>query len=151
VRSIGPEGLRTPHTGMLSYRPDTVRIPAAAIAAEDAQRLERLAARGFETVHPEALGVREQVELFADASHIVAPTGAALTNMVYAPAGSLVVAIYHRAFVAMDGALYFDALAAACGHRFASVLAEAVTSHSSGRTIDADIEVDIGAVEAALA
>jgi carboxypeptidase Q len=46
VRSIGPEGLRTPHTGMLSYRPDTVRIPAAAIAAEDAQRLERLAARG---------------------------------------------------------------------------------------------------------
>jgi carboxypeptidase Q len=46
VRSIGPEGLRTPHTGMLSYRPDTLKIPAAAIAAEDAQRLERLAGRG---------------------------------------------------------------------------------------------------------
>lgn len=119
--------------------------------ANEAALVERLAARGFEIVRPEILSVREQVALFAEASHIVAPTGAALTNMVYAPAGSQVVAIYHRAFVAMDGALYFDALAAASGHRFASVLADAVVGHASGRTIDADIEVDIAAVEAALA
>jgi carboxypeptidase Q len=45
VRSVGVDGLRTPHTGMLTYRPDTPQIPAAAIAVEDAQRLQRLAAR----------------------------------------------------------------------------------------------------------
>src|SRR5918993_4438429 len=45
VRSVGVDGLRTPHTGMLTYRPDAPQIPAAAIAVEDAQRLQRLAAR----------------------------------------------------------------------------------------------------------
>jgi carboxypeptidase Q len=46
IRSVGPEGLRTPHTGMLIYRDGVPRIPAAAIAAEDAARLARMAARG---------------------------------------------------------------------------------------------------------
>jgi carboxypeptidase Q len=46
VRSVGPDGLRTPHTGMLVYRESTPRIPAAAISAEDAMRLARMAARG---------------------------------------------------------------------------------------------------------
>jgi carboxypeptidase Q len=46
VRSVGVDGLRTPHTGMLTYRRDAPQIPAAAIAVEDALRLERLAARG---------------------------------------------------------------------------------------------------------
>jgi carboxypeptidase Q len=46
VRSVGLDGLRTPHTGMLGYREDVPRIPAAAIAAEDASRLARMAARG---------------------------------------------------------------------------------------------------------
>ncbi len=44
VRSVGPDGLRTPHTGMLTYRAGVPQIPAAAIPAEDAQRLARLAA-----------------------------------------------------------------------------------------------------------
>jgi carboxypeptidase Q len=46
IRSVGPEGLRTPHTGMLIYRDGVPRIPAAAIAAEDAARLARMAGRG---------------------------------------------------------------------------------------------------------
>jgi carboxypeptidase Q len=46
VRSIGPEGLRTPHTGMLTYKAGTPRIPAAAIPLEDARRLARMADRG---------------------------------------------------------------------------------------------------------
>jgi carboxypeptidase Q len=46
VRSVGLDGLRTPHTGMLSYRQELPRIPAAAIAVEDALRLERMASRG---------------------------------------------------------------------------------------------------------
>jgi carboxypeptidase Q len=46
VRAIGPTGLRTPHTGGMSYSADTVKIPAAAISAEDADRIQRLVDRG---------------------------------------------------------------------------------------------------------
>jgi len=46
IRSVGPEGMRTPHTGMLIYRDGVPRIPAAAIAVEDAARLARMTARG---------------------------------------------------------------------------------------------------------
>jgi carboxypeptidase Q len=47
LRSVGPVGLRTPHTGALRYADGSPRIPAAAIAAEDAERLHRLQARGI--------------------------------------------------------------------------------------------------------
>jgi len=46
VRSVGPPGLRTPHTGALNYAPDAPRIPAAAITVEDAERLQRMQDRG---------------------------------------------------------------------------------------------------------
>jgi carboxypeptidase Q len=46
VRAIGPIGLRTPHTGSLSYSDDRSKIPAAAISAEDAERIQRIADRG---------------------------------------------------------------------------------------------------------
>jgi carboxypeptidase Q len=63
VRSVGPMGLRTPHTGAMSYLQGTPRIPAAAIPIEDAQRLARLTARRVSvtlrlqmaaSLHPEA-------------------------------------------------------------------------------------------------
>lgn len=47
LRSVGPAGLRTPHTGSLRYDEESPRIPAAAIPVEDAERLQRLAARGL--------------------------------------------------------------------------------------------------------
>jgi carboxypeptidase Q len=46
IRSVGPAGLRLPHTGEMRYADDAPRIPAAAIAAEDADRLQRMADRG---------------------------------------------------------------------------------------------------------
>lgn len=46
VRSIGPAGLRTPHTGSVDYGESTVRIPAAAVAVEDVERIQRLIASG---------------------------------------------------------------------------------------------------------
>lgn len=46
VRAVGPTGLRTPHTGSLQYLPGVRPIPAAAIAAEDANRIARLIGRG---------------------------------------------------------------------------------------------------------
>jgi carboxypeptidase Q len=46
VRAIGPTGLRTPHTGNMTYAEDAPRIPAAAVSAEDAERIQRLVDRG---------------------------------------------------------------------------------------------------------
>ena len=46
VRSVGPMGLRTPHTGSVQYTPGRTGIPALAVAAEDASRIVRLGASG---------------------------------------------------------------------------------------------------------
>jgi carboxypeptidase Q len=46
LRSVGPAGLRTPHTGATIYAADQPKIPAAAIPTEDADRLQRLSDRG---------------------------------------------------------------------------------------------------------
>jgi carboxypeptidase Q len=46
VRSVGPTGLRTPHTGSLQYGQGVRPIPSAAVAAEDADRIARLEERG---------------------------------------------------------------------------------------------------------
>jgi carboxypeptidase Q len=46
VRSVGPPGLRTPHTGALRYAQGAPQIPAAAITVEDAERLQRMQDRG---------------------------------------------------------------------------------------------------------
>jgi carboxypeptidase Q len=50
VRAVGPAGLRTPHTGALQYASDAPKIPAAAISAEDADRLQRMADRNSKIV-----------------------------------------------------------------------------------------------------
>jgi len=46
LRSVGLPGLRTPHTGSLHYDQGIPQIPAAAISAEDADRLQRMVDRG---------------------------------------------------------------------------------------------------------
>lgn len=50
LRSVGQPGLRTPHTGALSYAEGQPKIPAAAITHEDADRLQRLQDRGHRLV-----------------------------------------------------------------------------------------------------
>jgi carboxypeptidase Q len=56
VRSAGPSGLRTPHTGALRYEDDAPKIPAAAISSEDAAMLGRLAEKGGSVVVRMSLG-----------------------------------------------------------------------------------------------
>jgi carboxypeptidase Q len=47
VRSLASSSIGSPHTGMQSYLPDVVRrIPAAAVAVEDADAMARMQARG---------------------------------------------------------------------------------------------------------
>jgi carboxypeptidase Q len=61
VRSVGPAGLRLPHTGGLEYAANAPKIPAAAIASEDADRLQRMSDRGQRIV------IRLQMEAHVEA------------------------------------------------------------------------------------
>jgi carboxypeptidase Q len=63
VRSVGPAGLRLPHTGGLTYAANVTQIPGAAIASEDADRLQRMADRGDRIV----LRLRMDAHFEADA------------------------------------------------------------------------------------
>lgn len=57
-------------------------------------QLQGLAERyGFEIVHPEKLSFMQQVDLFSSAAFIVGPTGAGMTNIVFAPLGCKVVVL----------------------------------------------------------
>jgi carboxypeptidase Q len=62
VRAVGPTGLRTPHTGGMAYVDGLPKIPTAAIAAEDADRIARLARRG----RPVRLRLRMEAHFEAD-------------------------------------------------------------------------------------
>jgi carboxypeptidase Q len=50
IRSIGPYGIRSPHTGNMRYDSTVTRIPAAALAMEDAMMLHRMQDRGEKVV-----------------------------------------------------------------------------------------------------
>ncbi|MCW5558158.1 MAG: M20/M25/M40 family metallo-hydrolase, partial [Verrucomicrobiae bacterium] len=56
IRSVTPFSLRTPHTGGMSYQDNVPRIPHAALAPEDAERLARWQAAGVTPVVRLVLG-----------------------------------------------------------------------------------------------
>jgi carboxypeptidase Q len=51
VRTVGGATYRLPHTGVMIYESNAAKIPTAALAAEDAMWLSRLAAEGPVSVH----------------------------------------------------------------------------------------------------
>jgi carboxypeptidase Q len=70
IRSVGPVGLRTPHTGSVQYQSDLAAIPAAAITGEDANRIARLSARGRKVrIH---LSLEGHIEPDAESANVVA-------------------------------------------------------------------------------
>jgi carboxypeptidase Q len=70
VRAVGPMGLRTPHTGAVNYGQGLPELPAAAIAAEDANRIARLAAHGGRVRVRLTLGGRFEAD--AESANVVA-------------------------------------------------------------------------------
>jgi carboxypeptidase Q len=70
LRSVGQPGLRTPHTGALSYAADQPKIPAAAITNEDADRLQRLQDRGLKLIV--RLSMEAQMLPDAESANVIA-------------------------------------------------------------------------------
>jgi carboxypeptidase Q len=70
VRSVGGADFRLPHTGMTAYSNGVPKIPAAAVAAEDADLLKDLAGQGPVKLHltltPQTLPDAESYNVIAD-------------------------------------------------------------------------------------
>lgn len=98
-----------------------------------------LEAQGFVTVETSRLGFLEQIRLFSHAKFIVAASGAALVNMIWAPAGAKIVVLMNDSTVA--NYWYFSNIAYCAGHELGYVLGRV---NNSGAWIDinhADYEI----------
>src|SRR5437588_476314 len=106
------------------------------------EAVEKLLQReGFETVMPEKLSLCEQVELFSQAEAVVGPHGSALTNIVFAPPGCVVVDMIPRA-VKKKYVLW--TLAEASGHRYWYFVADSVSKRKSeGRYVTGPLHRDV--------
>lgn len=78
---------------------------------------ERLSQRGFINVSLEKLSFSEQVKLFANARTIVAPHGAGLGSIVFAPPGAEIIELTPS----LGAREYFVNLAKGCGHNLTRV------------------------------
>ena len=107
--------------------------------ANDAELQAAVVARGFVSIQLETLSVVEQARLLGRARCVVAPHGAALTNLVFAPPGALLVELFHPQH---KNNCYAN-LAAACGHRYGSLDGHAIASGDAKRL---EYTVDIAAV-----
>lgn len=101
---------------------------------------------GFELVRPETLSVREQINLFAQASHIVGLSGAAFANMVFAPPGARVVVLQNQQLMQAGGELDFEVLATSCGHQATTLACEPARLPPGERSVDADLVAEVDRV-----
>jgi capsular polysaccharide biosynthesis protein len=85
------------------------------------------------------LSVAEQAQLLGSARCVVAPHGAALTNLVFAPPGALLLELFHPQH---KNRCYVN-LAAACGHRYVSLDGCAI-QHADTKRLE--YAVDVSAV-----
>ena len=57
-----------------------------------------MALKGWETVDLDTMSIKEQVQTFAEATHIVSPHGAGLVNLLWCQEGTNVFELTHKAF-----------------------------------------------------
>ena len=134
VRTLFPERGGGPERIYLSRRRATRR--RLVNEAELEARLENL---GFVCVRPETLSVAEQAARFSAAKQVVAPHGAGLANMVFAPPGALLVELFHPD----NQNQTYRNLAAACGLRYAGVVGRRSRDLARHDDRDAEFSVEI--------
>ncbi len=93
VQSLNPPRRRSKRRLYVSRRGQPMRVMVNEVALEAA-----MVRRGFQIVRPERMSVADQIRLFADAEAIVGPTGAGMTNAVFAAPGCKVVEIQPENF-----------------------------------------------------
>lgn len=118
------------------------------ILNEDAA-MELLAEHGFERLECGRMTIAEQAAAFSEASVVVGPHGAGLTNLLFTPPGATVVELF-AAPAAIEISNY-RVLCARLGHRYASLLGAPVAGPRSKTAHRLDMEIDLVQLERALA
>lgn len=130
VRSLFPEKVPGPEKVYLRRGGGRRRL------LNEAELETALRAQGFVAAQPAQMTVAEQANMLSSARCIVAPHGAALTNVVFAPPGALFIDLFHPQHT--NSAL--ANLAKACGHTYAS-LAGQVANSADGKQLEYSIDV----------
>ena len=79
--------------------------------------------------------VAQQAKLFSEAEFVVAPHGAGLTNMVFAPPGTRLFELFHP----QHRNICYSNLAATCGHHYQS-LEGCPTNRAGNRHLEFSID-----------
>jgi capsular polysaccharide biosynthesis protein len=106
-----PQGL------LFVSRRDAVRR----VIVNEQELAEALEAQGFRTIVPSELTAREQIEAFSASRVIVAAHGAALANLVFAPAGAFVIELASAAILHMST---FRQLTGVLGQRLVTLVSD---------------------------
>lgn len=95
---------------------------------------------GFINIDPSEYSFPEQINIFRDATHIVAPVGAALANTVFTPPGCLIIAL--AAYYENANYYYFSNLMGVLGHELYYVLGpqEETSGHIAHRSYSVNLE-----------
>jgi len=107
--------------------------------ANQSELQEALSARGFVSVQPGQLTVAQQVEAVGSARWMVAPHGAALTNLIFAPPGAALLELFHP----QHKNRCYENLASICGHRYESIVGRAINPDASRQL---EYAVDVSAL-----
>jgi capsular polysaccharide biosynthesis protein len=106
----------------------------------EAELESKLQSLGFISVLPEQMpSVAEQAKMFASAKCVVAPHGAGLTNMVFAPPDALLVELFHPDILRPT----YKNLAAARGLRYTALIGEHAGDLSQTDDDDVQFRVNI--------
>lgn len=125
------------------------RTAASRRVANEAEIESVLAEHGFEVVDPAGMSIAEQVALFSQASIVVGPHGAGLTNLLFSAPGTEVVEIF--AAPAAQGVSNYRVLASHLGMPYSRLLAAPVPTESRYGAHHYDMEVDPQLLARALA
>lgn len=107
-----------------------------------------LIANGFTSVDPSTLGFMEQVTLFSNAKYIVAASGAAILNMLWAPADAHVLVMMNDTRYA--NYWYFGNVATPIGQTLSYILGETLDAQLGGDVVHSNFTIDPQAVLDAL-
>jgi hypothetical protein len=105
-----------------------------------------LTKHGFATVYSEQLTIEQQIALFAGAEAVVGSFGSNLTNLIFSPAGTLVVELQPED-LDRGGATFQWNLASICGQRFAQVVCPVSKGMRERPLGERDMTVDVGAID----
>ncbi|EUJ09242.1 putative O-linked N-acetylglucosamine transferase, SPINDLY family [Methylophilaceae bacterium 11] len=107
-----------------------------------------LVANGFVGIDPSALGFLEQVTAFSNAKYIVAASGAAILNMLWAPADAHVLVMMNDTRYA--NYWYFGNVASPIGQTLTYILGETLEAQLGGDVVHSNFTIDPQAVLDAL-